>query len=205
MVAAMRVAFYLRVSTADQTIENQRLELEKVAEHRDWQHVKTYSDDGISGSKGRDKRPGLDKMLLDATRGKFDMIACWSLDRLGRSVLHIAQIVAELNAINVNLYFHTQGLDSSTPTGRAMLGMCSVFAELERELIRQRTIAGQERARAQGKRIGRPPTLNDQSKRVIESVIESGQTSSLRQLAAATNVPLTTLCRYMKSRESYLD
>ena len=201
----MRVVFYLRVSTPDQTIENQRLELEKVAEHRDWHHVKTYQDEGISGSKGRDKRPGLDKMLKDAARAKFDMIACWSLDRLGRSVLHIAQIVAELNAINVNLYFHTQGLDSSTPTGRAMLGMCSVFAELERELIRQRTIAGQARARAQGKRIGRPTTINDQSKKVIERSIASGLFPSLRKLSKATNIPLTTLARYMKQREDFLE
>lgn len=155
----MRVAIYVRVSTHGQTTENQSRELLMVAQQRDWILTHTFSDEGISGSKGRDKRPGYNAMLAAATRGEFDLLAAWSVDRLGRSVLHLAQLVEDLRAMNVGLYLHKQAIDSTTSTGRAMLGMCSVFAELEREIIRERTIAGQQRARAAGKHCGRPTRI----------------------------------------------
>lgn len=150
-----RVGFYLRVSTGSQTVENQRLELAAVAEQRGWTVVEIYSDNGISGAKGREQRPAFDRLCRDAIAGKLDIVAAWSVDRLGRSVLHLAQFVADMQAAGVGLYLHKQGIDSSTPTGRAMLGMCSVFAELEREIIRERIHAGLARARAKGKRLGR--------------------------------------------------
>src|SRR5665213_2765724 len=101
----MRAALYLRVSTSDrQTTENQRRVLAKVAEHRGWEIVQTYEDFGISGAKGRDKRPAFDQMLKDAVRRKFDVMMCWSIDRLGRSVLHVANAMAELDAAGVALY-----------------------------------------------------------------------------------------------------
>jgi DNA invertase Pin-like site-specific DNA recombinase len=155
MGKAKRVAFYLRVSTGSQTVENQRLELAKVAEQRGWTVAEIYSDNGVSGAKGRDKRPAFDRMCKDAIAGKLDMVAAWSVDRLGRSVLHLAQFVNDMQAAGVGLYLHTQGIDSSTPTGRAMLGMCGVFAELEREIIKERIHAGLNRARANGKTLGR--------------------------------------------------
>jgi DNA invertase Pin-like site-specific DNA recombinase len=157
MSKGKRVAFYLRVSTGSQTVENQRLELAAVAEQRGWQVVDLYSDNGVSGAKGRDKRPAFDRLCKDAIAGKFDLVAAWSVDRLGRSVLHLAQFVADMQAASVGLYLHKQGIDSATPTGRAMLGMCSVFAELEREIIRERIHSGLARARAHGKRLGRKP------------------------------------------------
>jgi DNA invertase Pin-like site-specific DNA recombinase len=150
-----RVAFYLRVSTGGQTVENQRLELAAAAEQRGWTVVELYSDNGFSGAKGRDKRPAFDRLCKDAVAGKFDIIAAWSVDRLGRSVLHLAQFVEDMRASGVGLFLLKQGLDSETPTGRAMLGMCSVFAELEREIIRERIHAGLSRARAKGTRLGR--------------------------------------------------
>jgi DNA invertase Pin-like site-specific DNA recombinase len=150
-----RVGFYLRVSTGSQTVENQRLELAAVAEQRGWTVTEIYSDNGVSGSKGREQRPQFDRLCKDAIAGKLDLVAAWSVDRLGRSVLHLAQLVADLNAAGVGLYLHKQSIDSSTPTGRAMLGMCSVFAELEREIIRERIHSGLARARASGKRLGR--------------------------------------------------
>jgi DNA invertase Pin-like site-specific DNA recombinase len=150
-----RVAFYLRVSTGAQTVENQRLELATAAEQRGWTVVEIYSDNGFSGAKGRDKRPAFDRLCKDASGGKFDIIAAWSVDRLGRSVLHLAQFVEDMRASGVGLFLLKQGLDSETPTGRAMLGMCSVFAELEREIIRERINAGLARARAKGKTLGR--------------------------------------------------
>ncbi|MGP8164171.1 MAG: recombinase family protein [Steroidobacteraceae bacterium] len=150
-----RVTFYLRVSTGGQTVENQRRELQAAADQRGWDVVEIYSDNGFSGAKGRDKRPAFDRLCKDAIAGKFDIIAAWSVDRLGRSVLHLAQFVEDMRAAGVGLFFLKQGLDTETPTGRAMLGMCQVFAELEREIIRERIHAGLNRARAKGKKLGR--------------------------------------------------
>ena len=152
-----RVAFYLRVSTGGQTVENQRRELAAAAEQRGWTIIELYSDNGFSGAKGRDKRPAFDRMCKDAVAGKFDIVAAWSVDRLGRSVLHLAQFVEDLRGAGVGLFLLKQGLDSGTPTGRAMLGMCSVFAELEREIIRERIKSGLARALSQGKTLGRKP------------------------------------------------
>ena len=173
----MRVALYVRVSTAGQTVENQLRELRAAAKRRKWRVVDTYRDEGISGAKGRDKRPELDRMLKDVNRGRIELVAVWSVDRLGRSVLHLAQLVADLQAVNCGLYLHQQGLDSSTPTGRAMLSMCGVFAELERELIRERVIAGMARARSQGKQIGRPQLSAAVRRRVIRSKASNRETA----------------------------
>ena len=127
----VRAAIYLRVSRDDQTTENQRLVLAKVAEHRGWLIVQTYEDQGISGAKGRDQRPAFDTMLKDAVRRRFDVLMVWSIDRLGRSVLHVANALAELDAAGVALYSDQQAIDSTTPMGRAMIQMASVFGEQE--------------------------------------------------------------------------
>jgi DNA invertase Pin-like site-specific DNA recombinase len=161
-----RVAFYLRVSTGGQTVENQRRELAAAAKQRGWEVAEIYSDNGFSGAKGRDKRPAFDRMCKDAMAGKFDIVAAWSVDRLGRSVLHLAQFVEDLRAAGVGLFLLKQGLDSETSTGRAMLGMCSVFAELEREIIKERIHAGLARARAQGKTLGRKPVSSRTEDRI---------------------------------------
>jgi DNA invertase Pin-like site-specific DNA recombinase len=163
-----RVAFYLRVSTGGQTTENQRAELAKAAEQRGWAVAEIYADSGVSGAKGREKRPAFDRMCKDAVAGKFDIVAAWSVDRLGRSVLHLAQFVEDLRGAGVGLFLLKQGLDSETPTGRAMLGMCSVFAELEREIIRERIFSGLARARAQGKTLGRKPVSARTEERIRE-------------------------------------
>lgn len=134
-----------------------RAELAAAAAQRGWEVVELYSDNGFSGAKGRDKQPAFDRLCRDAVGGKFDIVAAWSVDRLGRSVLHLAQFVEDMRAAGVGLFLLKQGLDSETPTGRAMLGMCSVFAELEREIIRERIHAGLARAKAQGKKLGRSP------------------------------------------------
>jgi DNA invertase Pin-like site-specific DNA recombinase len=154
--SGMRAAIYLRVSRDDQTTENQRLVLERVAEHRGWTIVRTYEDQGISGAKGRDQRPAFDVMLKDAVGRRYDILMCWSIDRLGRSVLHVANALAELDAAGVRLYCDREGIDSSTPMGRAMIQMASVFGEQERSILRSRVLAGLERVRAQGGKLGRP-------------------------------------------------
>jgi DNA invertase Pin-like site-specific DNA recombinase len=154
--AKRRVAFYLRVSTTGQTVENQRRELQEVADRSGWQVVAIFQDDGISGTKGRERRPQFDAMLKAATRRQFDMIAAWSLDRLGRSLQDLVGFLSEIKGAGVDLFLHKQALDTSTSSGRAMFGMVSVFAEFEADIIKERVNAGLARARAQGKRLGRP-------------------------------------------------
>jgi DNA invertase Pin-like site-specific DNA recombinase len=150
-----RAAIYARVSTGAQTVENQLRELREVAERHGWIVAAEFRDAGISGAKGRDKRPGLDRLLHAVARREIDMVAAWSVDRLGRSLQDLLGFLGELHAKNVDLYLHQQGLDTSTPAGKALFQMMGVFAEFERAMIRERVRAGLERAKAQGKKLGR--------------------------------------------------
>jgi DNA invertase Pin-like site-specific DNA recombinase len=151
-----RAALYIRVSTDGQTTANQRRELETVAGQRGWTITKIYEDAGISGAKGRDKRPGLDTMLKDATRGKFDVAMCWAVDRIGRSLPDLISTMQELHGARVDLFLHQQAIDTTTPAGKAMFQMMGVFAEFERSMIQARVKAGLDRVRAAGKILGRP-------------------------------------------------
>ena len=150
-----RVAIYLRVSTCKQDTENQLLELSAVADRSGWDIWKVYEDAGISGAKGRDKRPGLDAMMKAVNAKEFDMVAAWSVDRLGRSLTDLLNILQELQEKGVDLFLHQQGLDTSTTAGKAMFQMLGVFAEFERGIIRERVNAGLARARAKGTKLGR--------------------------------------------------
>jgi DNA invertase Pin-like site-specific DNA recombinase len=152
-----RVAIYLRVSTDKQTTDNQRRELAAVAERSGWHVVQVFEDAGISGAKGRDKRPGLDAMMKAVNAREFDMVAAWSVDRLGRSLTDLLAILQGLHDKGVDLFLHQQGLDTSTTAGKAMFQMLGVFAEFERGIIRERANAGLARARAKGMRLGRRP------------------------------------------------
>ena len=157
MAATLRAALYLRVSTDQQTTETQRMVLAKLAGRRGFEIVKEYEDAGISGASGRDKRPAFDAMLKDAVRRRFDVLLIWSIDRLGRSVLRVAQAMAELDAAGVALISEQQGIDGTGLFGRAMMQMATVFAELERSMIRARILAELDRVRAEGiKTLGRP-------------------------------------------------
>jgi DNA invertase Pin-like site-specific DNA recombinase len=153
-----RTALYLRVSTDGQTTENQRLELTTVAERAGWLIVEIYEDAGISGAKGRDKRPAFDRLLKDAARRRFDLVAAWSVDRLGRSLQDLVHFLDDIHGYGIDLYLHWQGIDTTTPAGKAMFQMLGVFSEFERAMIRERVSAGLARARASGKRLGRPQT-----------------------------------------------
>jgi DNA invertase Pin-like site-specific DNA recombinase len=150
-----RVAIYLRVSTSKQDTDNQRRELEAVAARSGWHAERVYEDAGISGAKGRDKRPGLDAMLKAVNAKEFDMVAAWSVDRLGRSLTDLLGILQGLHDKGVDLFLHQQGLDTSTTAGKAMFQMLGVFAEFERGIIRERVNAGLARARAKGTKLGR--------------------------------------------------
>jgi DNA invertase Pin-like site-specific DNA recombinase len=150
-----RVALYLRVSTSEQTTKNQRRELEAVAERHGWSVVSAFEDAGVSGAKGREQRPGFDALMKAVARREIDMVAAWSVDRLGRSLTGLLELLSELHAKKVDLYLHQQGLDTSTPSGRAMFQMMGVFAEFERAMIRERVLAGLARARQTGTHLGR--------------------------------------------------
>src|SRR5690349_11676011 len=164
-----RVALYLRVSTNGQTVENQRLELEAWAGRAGHEVVATYTDAGISGAKGRDRRPEFDRMLKDAVRRRFDLLAAWSVDRLGRSLPDLVNALKDLHEAGVGLFLHQQGLDTTTASGRAMFGMMGVFAEYERAMISERVKAGLERVKAKGeKKLGRPRVGAEVERRVRE-------------------------------------
>jgi len=151
-----RAAIYVRVSTDKQTVENQVTALRQIAERRDWQVIEQYSDAGISGAKGRDGRPGLDQMLKDASRRKFDVIMAWSIDRVGRSLIDLLGTIQTLEACGVDLYLDQQSIDTTTPAGKLMFQVCGAFAEFERSMIQQRIHAGLKRAVAEGTQLGRP-------------------------------------------------
>lgn len=185
-----RAALYLRVSTDGQTTENQRLLLAEVAERRGWAIVKTYEDHGISGAKGREKRPAFDSMLKDAARRRFDVLMVAAIDRLGRSTATVSVALADLAAAGVEPYCHREGMDGTTPYGRAMLNMASVFAELERDLIRDRVKAGLARVKAEGRRLGRP-RVSEADRQRVQSM--RAQSVPLRRIAADCGLALSTV------------
>ena len=142
MAKKRNAALYVRVSTDGQTVENQLRELRQIADRRGWIVVETYSDAGISGAKGRNHRPGLDAMLNDAKRGKFDVVMAWAIDRLGRSLIDLLGTIQELEACGVDLFLEQQSIDTTTPAGKLMFQVCGAFAEFERSMIRQRVKLG---------------------------------------------------------------
>src|SRR5688500_13660895 len=151
----MKAAIYARVSTLDQEPENQLAELRRYIEARGWTAVE-YVDHGVSGTKER--RPALDRLLSDAKRRRFDVLVCWRLDRLGRNLKHLVTLIEELQSLGIAFVSLGEGIDCTTPAGKLQLHILAALAEFERERIRERVLAGLQRARNQGKRLGRPKT-----------------------------------------------
>lgn len=172
-----RVAIYVRVSTDGQTVENQLGELRQVAQRHGWEIAHTYADEGISGTKGRDGRPEFDKLLKAIARREVDMVAAWSVDRLGRSLKDLVSLLSDLQAKGVDLFLYQQGLDTSTPSGRAMFQMLGVFSEFEAAMIRDRVRTGVARAQRNGtksgKAIGRP-RLNRDKEAAAQKLLGDG-------------------------------
>src|SRR5260370_41015709 len=171
-----RAAIYLRVSTQDQTTANQERELRAVADRMGCT-VEVYRDHGVSGAKGRDKRPAFGRLCRDATKRQFDLVMAWSVDRLGRSLQDLVGFLSEIHALGVDLYLHQQGIDTTTPAGKAMFQMMGVFAEFERAMIQERVNAGLARAKPAGTVLGRPRVAGD-----VEAVVRAS-------LARATGIP----------------
>ncbi len=187
-----RTAFYLRVSTSDgQTTENQLLHLHEVARRLDWSVVAIFRDEGVSGAKGRDRRPGLDALMKAVSRREIDLVAAWSVDRLGRSLPDLVGLLGELQARGVDLFLHQQALDTSTPSGRMLFQMLGVFAEFERSMIRSRVIAGLNRVRGT-KRLGRPP-MQAEKVDAIRALLMSG--TGIRETARRTGAGTASVQR----------
>jgi DNA invertase Pin-like site-specific DNA recombinase len=190
-----RVALYLRVSTSEQPTRNQRRELKAVADRHGWEIVKVFEDAGISGSKGRDGRAGLDELLKAVARREVDMVAAWSVDRLGRSLMDLLGLLRELHAKGVDLFLHQQGLDTSTPSGRAMFQMLGVFAEFERAMIRERVLAGIARARAEGKTMGRRRVEDRHPEKIKAARALRAKGAGFRKIAATVGLGVGTVMR----------
>ena len=165
-----RAVLYLRVSTIDQTTANQERELQAIAARMGWEIVKIYKDHGISGAKGRNGRPAFDAMCTAAAKREFDVVMAWSVDRLGRSLQDLVGFLSELHALRIDLFLHQQGLDTTTPAGKALFQMLGVFAEFERAMIQERVRAGLRRAVSEGKRLGRPPLKPAVRERIVEAL-----------------------------------
>jgi len=183
----------LRVSTVDQTTANQEHELSEVASRMGCEIVKVYRDHGISGAKGRDKRPAFNALCRAAARREFDMVMAWSVDRLGRSLQDLVGFLSELHALKIDLYLQQQGLDTTTPAGKAMFQMMGVFAEFERSMIQERVRAGLKRAKAEGKTLGRP-RIDPKTERTIARALEKGE-AGIHRIARSVGVGVGTVQR----------
>jgi DNA invertase Pin-like site-specific DNA recombinase len=177
-----RAVIYSRVSTNEQTVENQLKVLREVAEKRGLVVVREISDEGISGAKGREERKGFDELIKGSVKNEWDIILVWDVTRLGRSLKHLVSFLEDIQSAHCDMYIHQSGIDTSTASGKMMFGMLSVFSEFERSMIRERVIAGQQRAKSEGKHIGRPTNVNDG---IITAVYQ------LRQ----NNVPISRIAK----------
>ena len=185
---------YLRVSTDEQTTENQKLELLEISEQKKWSVVDIYEDVAVSGAKTRYERPEFKRLIDDAFNQRFDIVMTWSVDRLGRSLSDLVGFLGDLHDLDIGLYLKQQGIDTTTPAGKAMFQMCGVFAEFERAMIQERVKSGLERARAQGKKLGRPP-LSDAVKHQILRARTRKKT--MRRIADELGVSLATVHRVL--------
>ena len=192
-VRSHRAAIYARVSTFEQTAENQLAELRRFVKVRGWT-AHEYVDEGVSGST--DRRPELDKLFQDAKRRRFDVLVCWRLDRLGRSLKHLILFLEELNALGVAFVSLTEGIDATTPAGRLQMHILGAIAEFERARIAERIRSGLERVRAQGKQLGRPKL------ELTEEQLASVARLSLREAAQKLGVSASTLYRRLRQERT---
>ncbi len=185
----MRVSLYARVSTTDQHPEVQLHALREYARARGLEVIEEFVDQGVSGAK--DRRPALDRLLKDAQRRQFDLVACVKLDRLARSVRHLTTLAAEFEALGIGLVVLDQAIDTTTPSGRLLFHVLGAIAEFERDLIRERTAAGMRAARRRGKRIGRPRAITGSASFALERGLSEGR--SIRSLARELGVSRATV------------
>ena len=191
----MRAVIYSRVSTSTQTTDNQVLELREVCKRNGWNIVREITDNGISGAKGRKDRPGFDELHHIVARREADMIVVWSIDRLGRSIADLVNFMAELEAKNIAFYSQQQAIDSRTPAGKMSFAIFSAVAEFERNIIRERVMAGLARVKAQGKKLGRPSNVNENTKIAVKLLREKG--TSIGNIAKQLKIGVSTTQRLL--------
>ena len=195
----IRAAIYARVSTKNgQTPQNQILRLREVADKAGWEIVEEFVDRGISGAKGRDKRPAFDRLCKAATRREIDVVMAWSVDRLSRSLQDLVAFLSELQASGVDLYLDRQGVDTTTPGGKALFQMMGVFAEFERAMIQERVHAGLARARKEGKTLGRPKVAKKVEKAIRAARAEG---KGINRIASDLGVGSSTVRRIIQEAE----
>jgi len=189
-------AIYARVSTKAQSVESQLHALRPVADQAGHSEIKVFLDEGISGAKGRDKRPGLDALLKAATRKEISKVYIFSIDRIGRSVSNLISTLEELQAAGVGIYFHKQAIDTSTPAGKLLFNLIAVFSDYEREIIKERVSSGLQRARDNGVKLGRKPLAPITAKQIKE---RRDKGESVRKIAKALNISISSVSRYARA------
>jgi DNA invertase Pin-like site-specific DNA recombinase len=191
-----KAAIYARVSTTLQNPSNQLLELRQTAERFGWQVVAELVDDGISGAKGRSDRPAFDQLFRMVQRHEIDIVMAWDVSRLGRSIQDLVAFMREVQGAGVDLYIHQQAINTATPAGRMVFGIFSALGEYERELIRERINAGLNRARAEGKKLGRPSVAT--SPAVISSVrLLRAKEMPIHQIAKSLKIGVGTVTKIL--------
>lgn len=196
MTKPKTVAIYARVSTDSQTTENQLQELRAVSQRMGWVIAGEYVDQAISGSKGREQRPAFDSILKGASRKEFDIVAAWSVDRLGRSLKDLLGFLGDIQANGVDLYLHQQGINTATPSGKALFQMCGVFAEFERGMIQERVKAGLARTKAKGTVLGRPRVSAEIEQKILD-LRESNPKLGIIKIAKEVGVGVGTVQRLL--------
>ena len=192
-----RVCIYSRVSTSDQTSDNQTSFLREVIDKNGWVLVDVYTDEGISGSKGRDKRHQFDRLCRDMVRRKFDMVLVWDVSRLGRSLSHLVEFLNDLHSVGCDLFIYQQGLDTSTPSGKMMFQMVGVFSEFERSMISERVKLGLKRVKDSGKKLGRKSV---QTRDVVSQIWKlHDEGFGLKSITEKVGVSRTSVYRVLKS------
>ena len=190
-LSSKTVGLYCRVSTQSQDVTLQLEQLRSVAEKNNWLIVDEYIDSAISGIKGRDGRPEYDRLCKDISRRRFDLVAAFDASRISRSVKDLCIFIEEIKSKSVDLFLFTQGIDTSTPYGSALLQMIGIFSSLEREMIRERVQLGIDRAKKNGVKFGRPTNVNDGTIAAIRLLREKGM--SIRKIARELGIGVGTL------------
>ena len=191
-----RCAIYTRVSTLDQTIDNQLIELRNHCSRMGWEVVKEYADEGLSGTLSRDKRPALNSLIKDAYRKRFDSVVCWDISRIGRSMKELILFLSDMKERGIGICSVRQGFDTSTSMGEIMFQFVGILSSWEREMIRERTLAGLERAKREGKTLGRRKVTNDtMTAKIIELRTAN---KSIREIASEVGVSIGTVSNVLK-------
>ncbi len=191
-----KVAIYCRVSTLDQTVDNQLIELRDHCSKMGWEITKEYSDEGLSGTLSRDKRPALNSLIKDAYRKRFDAVVCWDISRIGRSMKELVLFLSDMKDRDIGIVSVRQGFDTSTTMGEMMFQFVGILSSWEREMIRERTLAGLERAKSEGKTLGRKKVVNDE---ITSQIVElRNAKKSIRAIASEVGVSVGTVSNTLK-------